>query len=148
MSGFGLSLLVSCDQKSGIEPRFCTTLVIGQWPFPTDSSATSCSVSTSFATRPLSLTPRFKYRVPAKCRERRAIRVTVKMRLQKEGGSRQLGVHGIHSRWPVLVRTAAIVAAGFTIAAVRSDSSGFGERTPFGNFSNPANVSVRWRPEK
>jgi hypothetical protein len=61
MSGFIFSGEASWDQKRGIEPRIWTTelICIGD---PSQASAkTICSVSTSLATLPLSLTPRFKY---------------------------------------------------------------------------------------
>jgi len=61
MSGFILSHELSWDQKRGIEPRFCTTELIWEGIPPAVSSNTICSVSTSLATLPFSLTPRFKY---------------------------------------------------------------------------------------
>lgn len=63
MSGFGLSRDISWDQNNGMEPRCCTTELICpvHGSIPTSSFETTCSVSTSFATRPLSLTPLFKY---------------------------------------------------------------------------------------
>jgi hypothetical protein len=50
---------VSCDQNRGIEPLFCTTELTSAGPGT--ASHTICSVSTSFATRPFSFTPLFKY---------------------------------------------------------------------------------------
>lgn len=60
ISGLGLSLEASCDQNRGIEPLICTTELIFPLHNPASSSRTICSVSTSFATLPRSLTPRFK----------------------------------------------------------------------------------------
>lgn len=61
MSGLIFSREVSWDQNRGIEPRFCTTeLICKEHPLG-ESSKTICSVSTSLATLPFSLTPRFKY---------------------------------------------------------------------------------------
>lgn len=60
ISGLGLNLEASCDQKRGIEPLICTTELIFPLHDPASSSRTICSVSTSLATRPWSLTPRFK----------------------------------------------------------------------------------------
>lgn len=61
MSGLIFIHDVSWDQKSGIDPRTCTTeLICIGYPSGT-SSTTICSVSTSLATLPFSLTPRFKY---------------------------------------------------------------------------------------
>lgn len=65
MSGLALRREASWDQKRGIDPRTWTTELIRSNPGPDPvSSTTICSVSTSFATRPLSLTPRFKYLSP------------------------------------------------------------------------------------
>lgn len=63
ISGLGLSRDISWDQKRGMEPRCCTTELICPVPrpIPVSSFITNCSVSTSFATRPLSFTPLFKY---------------------------------------------------------------------------------------
>lgn len=62
ISGLAFRREASCDQKSGIDPRTCTTELIRSYPGPDPvSSTTICSVSTSLATRPLSFTPRFKY---------------------------------------------------------------------------------------
>ena len=61
MSGCGVNTDVSCDQNSGMEPRICTTDVIGTfWPSGT-SLVTICSISTSLATLPASFIPRLKY---------------------------------------------------------------------------------------
>lgn len=61
ISGLGLNLEASCDQKRGIDPRICTTELILPLHDPASSSRTICSVSTSFATLPQSFTPLFKY---------------------------------------------------------------------------------------
>jgi hypothetical protein len=61
MSGLRFSREDSCDQKSGIEPRFCTTELICTGCSSETSSNTTCSVSTSLATLPFSFTPRFRY---------------------------------------------------------------------------------------
>lgn len=66
MSGFIFSLEVSCDQKSGIEPRICTTELICAGHAWLTFSRTICSVSTSLATRPFSFTPRFKNLKPTR----------------------------------------------------------------------------------
>jgi len=61
ISGLIFRREVSCDQKRGIEPRFwMIELILMGRPSGT-SSKTICSVSTSFATLPFSLTPRLKY---------------------------------------------------------------------------------------
>lgn len=78
ISGLGLNLEASWDQKRGIEPRICTTELILPLLSPASSSRISCSVSTSFATRPRSFTPLFRYlqynvkMVTAKEKQRRA----------------------------------------------------------------------------
>ena len=61
ISGLIFKREVSCDQKRGIEPRFWTTELIRTGDPSAISSNTICSVSTSFATRPFSLTPRLRY---------------------------------------------------------------------------------------
>jgi hypothetical protein len=61
MSGLRFNREVSWDQKRGIEPRFCTTELICIEHPSGASSKTNCSVSTSLATLPFSLTPRFRY---------------------------------------------------------------------------------------
>lgn len=61
ISGLILRREVSCDQKSGIDPRFWTTELICMGNPSGTSSNTICSVSTSLATLPFSFTPRFKY---------------------------------------------------------------------------------------
>ena len=88
----------SCDQNTGMDPRICTALetaieeakdaffafLVCKNRAPSDATrresrdgaaSTICSVSTSFATRPRALTPRRRYLVPAKCRDRRAMSV-------------------------------------------------------------------------
>ena len=85
----------SCDQNTGMDPRICTALEtaieeakdalrVSLQKMPSDATrresrdgaaSTICSVSTSFATRPRALTPRRRYLVPAKCRDRRAMSV-------------------------------------------------------------------------
>ena len=89
ISGRAATTEASCDQNTGMDPRICTALdtAIGAErekkragrAAPTkderDAEAEAskiCSVSTSFATRPRALTPRRRYLVPAKCRDRRA----------------------------------------------------------------------------
>jgi len=61
ISGLRFRREVSCDQNRGIEPRFCTTEHIWTGRPSGTSSNTICSVSTSFATLPLSFNPRLKY---------------------------------------------------------------------------------------
>lgn len=61
MSGLRFRREVSCDQNRGIEPRFWTTELIRVGNPSGTSSNIICSVSTSFATLPLSFTPRFRY---------------------------------------------------------------------------------------
>jgi hypothetical protein len=58
MGGFGMVMDVSCVQKVGMLPRTCRKEL--KMPSPTPSSCTICSSSTSLATLPRSLTPRFK----------------------------------------------------------------------------------------
>lgn len=77
---------VSCVQKVGMDPRICKKEL--KVPSLGPSSCTICSSSTSLATLPVSDTPRFRYRVPAKCRERRAINVMLTMRPKS-----------VHLRW-------------------------------------------------
>ena len=61
ISGLIFKREVSCDQNSGMEPRFWTTELICKGNPSGTSSKTICSVSTSLATLPFSFTPRFKY---------------------------------------------------------------------------------------
>lgn len=61
ISGLRFKREVSWDQKSGIDPRFCTTELICREHSCGESSNIICSVSTSLATCPFSFTPRFKY---------------------------------------------------------------------------------------
>jgi len=61
ISGLIFKREVSCDQNSGMEPRFWTTELICMGNPSGTSSKTICSVSTSLATLPFSFTPRFKY---------------------------------------------------------------------------------------
>jgi len=61
ISGLIFSFEVSCDQKRGIEPRFWMIELIWMGKPSGTSSKTICSVSTSLATLPFSLTPRLKY---------------------------------------------------------------------------------------
>lgn len=61
ISGLRFNREVSCDQKSGIDPRFWMTELICVGNPSGTSSNTICSVSTSLATRPSSFTPLFRY---------------------------------------------------------------------------------------
>lgn len=61
ISGLILNFEVCWDQKRGMDPLFCTTEVIAEEISPGISSDTICSISTSLATSPFSLTPRFRY---------------------------------------------------------------------------------------
>lgn len=64
MSGFGLRRDASCDQKRGIDPRIWTTEDTSHRDIPDSSFVMICSVSTSFATLPLSFTPLLRYLDP------------------------------------------------------------------------------------
>ena len=75
MSGLGW-LRLAWLHMIGTEPRNCTTDATRPRPCsPASARHTTCSVSTSLATSPSALTPRRRYRVPAKWRDRRDTRV-------------------------------------------------------------------------
>ena len=61
MLGCGLNTDGFCDQNRGMEPRICTTDVIGIFCPSGTSLVTICSISTSLATLPASFIPRLKY---------------------------------------------------------------------------------------
>lgn len=73
------------SSRGSNSPPTCTMLASSGRPVRRSKPAsTSCSASTSLATCPLKFTPRLRYRVPAKCLERRAMRVTVRLRPNRD----------------------------------------------------------------
>lgn len=72
IGGLGIVTLLSCVQNVGMDPLTCKKDENVPFEVERDSSWRICSCSTSLATLPCSLTPRFKYRVPAKWRDLRA----------------------------------------------------------------------------